>query len=1465
MDTEEGLGEDAFAPDSVTLTRSGTDSDVAGVETELLVNDVVRYGNAITINGQSIDAILTILEIGNLDTVNPDPNDGIFLSANSTPTITVAENVNFDPFVRYSITLVESGTDTPVTLQNPTRLLIADVDSGNGLDVSEILGVQTGAAQSVDLASTIASGGFVNGQTVPTGFDYYRVDPTVSGDMTDFADEINVRDDSADINITFDTFSSSEFVLGSTGSHTGNNGTDRGFRILDFSVATDRDSDGDGIADHVDIDSDDDGITDNIEAQTTDGYIAPSGTGAAITDVNQDGLDDAYDTRSLANGGAGLVLGDSAATSNESLIDPVDTDGLGGADFLDPDSDDDGISDATENGLGVSYTNVDTDGDGLADVYEAAIDGNVNDGFVVNEGIAPLDGTLSDSDDDAIAGSIVPGTADLDYRDIFDTDNDGVADNQDIDDDNDGILDVVEIGPDALNPLDSDGDGIANHLDLDSDNDGITDNVEAQTTAGYIAPNVDNAATIIVYNGLNSAYVGTNGLTPVNTDSGAVISDATPDYLDTDSDNDGLNDTLEAGLGADPSTDVSNTATDADGDGLLNVFEGTNINNGFDVNDENLDVTDTKFNLPGVPALNADGSNAVSLVTDLDFRDVNETPVIDTAIPDTAAIDGESISIAVDFSDLDGDTLGYSAAGLPAGLSIDPITGEITGELDNSASQVNGGVYTISVTADDGNGGTITDTFELTVTNPAPVVDTATGPQVGVDGEAVSITPDFVDPDGDTLTYSAAGLPAGLSIDPATGEITGTLDADASVSGPTLDGIYPITITAIDGEGGSVTDTFDLTVTNPAPDAVDDAYASDENVIFSDNVITANDSDPDGDALIVSEVGGAAGNVGTSVAGSDGGLFTIDANGDIEFDPNGEFEALDVGETATTTITYQISDGEGGTDTATVTMTVQGTNDASVVTGTLTPQTGTDGAAQLPFDASTVFSDPDGESLAFTSPDLPAWMSINPATGVITGTPPADASQGGTNGDGEYVVTVVATDPDGEMVSTTVSYTFTNPAPVVDTATGPQVGVDGEAVSITPDFVDPDGDTLTYSAAGLPAGLSIDPATGEITGTLEADASQLGPNIDGIYPITITAIDGEGGSVTDTFDLTVTNPAPDAVDDSFSTSEDTQITGSVFDDNGNGVDVDPDGDVITVSEVDGDPALVGAPVAGDMGGVFTINPDGSYTFDTNGEFEGLDVGETATTSVTYQISDGEGGFDTATIDVEVTGENDAPILIDPSDPNNPNPVIPHQRGDDSFALTDFDVSDYFAEPDGELNLYNIENAPSWLSIDNFTGVISGTPPLDASQGGPNSDGVYPITIVVTDFDGAETRVVVDYVIANPAPTATDDDFMAAEDGPAISGNLISPGISGNLISDDNGNGVDSDPDGDMLFVAEVNGFPADVGAPVAGSTGGVFTVNADGSYSFDANGDFEDLDVGETRTTTITSVSYTHLTLPTKA
>ena len=120
-----------------------------------------------------------------------------------------------------------------------------------------------------------------------------------------------------------------------------------------------------------------------------------------------------------------------------------------------------------------------------------------------------------------------------------DTDGDGVADVDDLDSDNDGILDSVEIAG-GITAVDTDGDGIPNHLDLDSDNDGIPDNVEAQNTVVYISPSNDTPATYLANNGVNSAYVS-NPLIPVDTDG-----DGIPDFMDADSDNDGLSDLLES-------------------------------------------------------------------------------------------------------------------------------------------------------------------------------------------------------------------------------------------------------------------------------------------------------------------------------------------------------------------------------------------------------------------------------------------------------------------------------------------------------------------------------------------------------------------------------------------------------------------------------------------------------------------------------------------------------------------------------------------------------------------------------------------------------------------------------------------------------------------------------------------------------------------------------------------------------
>ncbi|WP_299849546.1 Hint domain-containing protein [uncultured Roseovarius sp.] len=154
-----------------------------------------------------------------------------------------------------------------------------------------------------------------------------------------------------------------------------------------------RDTDGDGIADHLDLDSDNDGITDNVEAQTTAGYTAPTGT-----DSDGDGLDDAYE-------GSGLT--------------PVDTDGDGIADFIDTDSDNDGIDDVDEAGHGITQAAIDASGDadfdGIADVVDDVDGYDANDADIDGSG----DFTLADSDNDTAAdgSGATPLVNDLDFRD----------------------------------------------------------------------------------------------------------------------------------------------------------------------------------------------------------------------------------------------------------------------------------------------------------------------------------------------------------------------------------------------------------------------------------------------------------------------------------------------------------------------------------------------------------------------------------------------------------------------------------------------------------------------------------------------------------------------------------------------------------------------------------------------------------------------------------------------------------------------------------------------------------------------------------------------------------------------------------------------------------------------------------------------------------------------------------------
>src|SRR6185503_3550421 len=216
----------------------------------------------------------------------------------------------------------------------------------------------------------------------------------------------------------------------------------------------------------------------------------------------------------------------------------------------------------------------------------------------------------------------------------------------------------------------------------------------------------------------------------------------------------------------------------------------------------------------------------------------NRAPVL-TAPADETSAEGAVISLPIVATDPDGDTLTVTATGLPPGLSL--TAGVISGTLPFDAA----GAYTVTISAADASL-TTTATFHWTVTNTnrAPVVP-APADETSAEGAIISLPIVATDPDGDTLTVTASGLPPGLSL--TAGVISGTLPFDAA-------GAYTVTISAADASL-TTTVTFHWTVTNtnraPVVPAPADETSAEGAVIALPIVAT----DPDGDTLTVTATG----------------------------------------------------------------------------------------------------------------------------------------------------------------------------------------------------------------------------------------------------------------------------------------------------------------------------------------------------------------------------------------------------------------------------------------------------------------------------------------------------------------------------------------------------------------------------------------------------------------------------------
>ena len=443
------------------------------------------------------------------------------------------------------------------------------------------------------------------------------------------------------------------------------------------------------------------------------------------------------------------------------------------------------------------------------------------------------------------------------------------------------------------------------------------------------------------------------------------------------------------------------------------------------------------------------------------------------------------------------------------------------------------------------------------------------------------------DSDGDALTVSSVGSAGHGSVVNNGSSVTYTPHAN-------YHGSDTFSYTVSDGRGG--TDTANVTITinpvNDAPTAVDDAGVT-EAATAVDIDVLANDTDVDGDSLSVSDV----------TQGSHGAV-EINANGTVKYTPEAGFAGLD-------SFTYTADDGNGGTDTATVTVVVSapaGGVDAVDDIAT-TPEDTAVSIAVLANDTTIT------GTLAVISVSQPQH-----GTTVISGTTriiyTPDANYNGTV---SYADTFTYTASDGVQSADTATVTVVvDPVNDAPDARDDSVTLDEDTTAdiqaLTND-VDVDGDALSVSGLGQPGhGRVILRPDGSLRYTPTA-------NYNGPDSFNYTIRDGQGGTDTAKVFITINpvNDAPDAVADAITTDEDVPVTIQVL-----ANDSDEEGDALTITGV-----------TQALNGTVTIEASGVISYTPNADYNGSD-------DFTYTISDGNGGTDTAAVAVTVNPVDDPP-------------------------------------------------------------------------------------------------------------------------------------------------------------------------------------------------------------------------------
>ncbi len=661
----------------------------------------------------------------------------------------------------------------------------------------------------------------------------------------------------------------------------------------------------------------------------------------------------------------------------------------------------------------------------------------------------------------------------------------------------------------------------------------------------------------------------------------------------------------------------------------------------------------------------------------LTARTKNTLPGVTNPVPDQSVVEGETVDVDVSsvFTDVDGDPLTLTAASDAAAVATVTVSGTTL-----TVAGVTAGTATATLTADDGQGGTVDDTFTVTVEadeSPSFGSETITA-QVYTEGVAITALtlPEATGGNG-TLTYSIAEtLPAGLTFTGSSRELSGTPT--------TIQTATDYTYTVTDGDGDTATLTLSITV----EDDVSPSFGSSTipAQVYTEGVAIT--------ALTLPEATGGNGTLTYTIAEAlPAGLSFTGSSRELSGTPTTVQTATDY--------TYTVTDAEGDTATLILSITVEDDVSPSFGSSTIPAQVYTEGVA---ITALTLPEATGGNgTLTYTIAEtLPVGLTFTGSSRELSGTP--TTVQTAT----DYTYTV--TDADGDAATLTLSITVEDdlsPSFGSNTIAAQIYTKDVAITALTlPEATGGNG-TLTYTIAEtLPVGLTFTGSSRELSGT----PTTVQPATD--YTYTVTDADGDAATLT----LSITVEA-----DATPTFGSNTIPAQVY-------TKDVAITALTLPEATGGNGTLTYTIAEAL-------PAGLTFTGSSRELSGTPTTVQTATDYTYTVTDADG--DTATLTLSITVEDDV-------SPSFGSATIPAQIYTEGVAITALTLPEATGG-NGTLTYTIAETLPAGLTFTGSSRELSGTPTTVQTA--------TDYTYTVTDADGDTATLTLSITVeADATPT-----------------------------------------------------------------------------------------------------------------